>query len=201
MLKSRLLDHPSVFDLYQRLVGAPRSKRIFVSEHVRARRGERVIDLGCGTGELLSFLPNGVLYLGVDIDPAYIETARAKFGDRGEFVRADLTTYRPARESYDIAIGYGVLHHLDERQCRVAIEVARTALRADGRAIFAEPCRTPSEGFIERALMDHDRGRHIRTPDGYADLLRTQFGSVTTEVLPDTYRLPLTLVVLDARRG
>jgi cyclopropane fatty-acyl-phospholipid synthase-like methyltransferase len=201
MLKSRVLDRPSVFDLYQRLVGAPRSKRIFVSEHVRARGGERVIDLGCGTGELLSFLPEGVSYLGVDIDRGYIETARKKFGDRGEFVCADLTTYRPAQESYDLAIGYGVLHHLDDRRCRAAVGVAHAGLTAAGRAIFAEPCRTPSEGFIERALMDHDRGRHIRTAEGYADLLREQFGSVTTELLPDTYRLPLTLVVLEAKRG
>jgi SAM-dependent methyltransferase len=198
-MKSRLLEHPSAFDLYQRLIGAPRSKGLFVSEHVRARPGERLIDLGCGTGELLASLPDGISYVGVDIDPAYIETARTKFGDRGQFVCADITTYRPAPTSYEVVIGYGVLHHLDDRQCHLAFGLARTGLTAGGRAVFAEPCRTPDAGFIERALMDHDRGRHIRTVARYTDLARKQFDGVTTELLADTYRLPLTLLVLEAR--
>lgn len=198
-MKSGLLEHPRVFDLYQRLVGAPGSKRLFVSEYVRARPGERVIDLGCGTGELLASLPSGVSYLGVDIDPAYIESAREKLGDRGQFVCADITTYRSAERSHDIAIGYGVLHHLDDQQCRLAFGTVRTALSADGRVVFAEPCRTRDAGFVERTLMDHDRGRHIRAVAGYVDLLREHFDGVTSKLLPDTYRLPLTLVVLEAR--
>jgi hypothetical protein len=49
--------------------------------------------------------------------------------------------------------------------------------------------------------MDHDRGQHIRTAEAYAELLRTQFGRIRTELLPNTYRVPLTLVVLEAKMG
>src|SRR5436190_952105 len=46
-LKERVLQIPRGFDLFQWLVGAPASKRRFVTEHVRANPGDRILDLGC----------------------------------------------------------------------------------------------------------------------------------------------------------
>jgi SAM-dependent methyltransferase len=197
-VKAAILSRPLGFELYQRIVGAPRSKERFVREYVRARPGERVLDVGCGTGELLKWLPAGVAYVGVDIDAAYIERARAKHGDRAEFVCADISSHPYERESFDVAIGYGILHHLDDVTCRDALGRIVLALRRDGKAVFGEPCRTPGQGFVERTLLDHDRGRYIRTVPEYIDLLSGDFVNVSAELLHGTYRVPLTVVALHA---
>jgi cyclopropane fatty-acyl-phospholipid synthase-like methyltransferase len=195
--REQALSLPGGFELWQRLVGAPRSKQRFVAEHVQAQPGDRVLDLGCGTGALLEYLPSGVAYLGVDASNSYIDRARRRWLERGDFVRADITTYRPA-ELYDIVIAYGVLHHLDDHQVGQTLELAREALAKHGRALFAEPCRRTGQGIIESALMNHDRGHHIRTADHYAELARDSFAEVTADVVPGTYRVPFTLALIRA---
>lgn len=53
----------------------------------------RVLDLGCGVGDLVSLLPNGVGYLGVDLVPAFIEEGRRAHAGRPDtrFEVCDLT--------------------------------------------------------------------------------------------------------------
>ena len=197
-LLHRILDAPRGFDVWQSAVGAPGSKRRFVAEHVRPQAGERVLDIGCGTGALLEYMPTGVSYVGVDVDQGYIDAARARFGDRGAFVCADFTTFDP-QEPFDVAIAYGVFHHLDDAQAPAGFDVATRALAPGRRLVIAEPCRTREQGAFERFLMRHDRGKFIRTEDEYARLARTAFPEVTTRLAAGTYRIPFTLVVLEAR--
>jgi SAM-dependent methyltransferase len=44
----------------------------------------RMLDVGCGPGELLRCVP-GVTYVGFDSNPSYIERAKRIIGDRGTF--------------------------------------------------------------------------------------------------------------------
>jgi SAM-dependent methyltransferase len=194
----RTLGVAHVYDLFQRVVGAPGSKRRFVEDFVRARPGERVLDLGCGTGAMLELLPHEVSYVGVEIDPNYVRRARARLGDRGEFVCADLTTYQPER-AFDLVLAHGVMHHLDDRGVTAACEVAGRALVPGGRVLLAEPCRLPGQSRLETALMDRDRGRYIRTPERYLELLGEWFPSVENYHMTGSYRIPYSMLILEAR--
>ncbi len=44
--------------------------------------GVRVLDAGCGIGELAECLPNGIEYLGVDLCPGFIEVAKGRYPKR-----------------------------------------------------------------------------------------------------------------------
>ena len=195
----RMLELPRVFDVYQRLIGGPDSKRRFVEEFVRPRAGDRVLDIGCGTGALCEYIPDGVSYVGVDVDETYVEAARARFGERGEFVCSPIERYRPRDgELFDIAFAFGVFHHLDDAQVQAALDVARTALKEGGRLVLSEPCRTPQDGRFETFLKDRDRGRFIRTRDGYARLVGRTFRNVDARLVERSYRIPFTVVIVEA---
>ena len=187
-----VLELPAGFDLYQRLVGAHGSKRRFVEEFAQPRSGESVLDLGSGTGSLFDLMPEGTEYVGVEIDRKYVEAARASHGNRAQFVHADATTYRAGRE-FDLALAYGVLHHLTDDEARGLLRAAR----AGRRFVAAEPCATETAGFLESFLMRHDRGRFIRSQEAYARLARDVFERVDARLVEGTYRIPYTLVILD----
>ena len=42
-------------------------------------RGKSVLDIGCGFGDLLKYLPHDITYKGVDLMPDFVEVARSRF--------------------------------------------------------------------------------------------------------------------------
>src|SRR4051812_4972051 len=79
-----LLANPTVYEGLQWLLQADRGRRKFVENHVRPSPGKCILEVGCGPGELLRYMPD-VTYVGFDPNPSYIERAKRTFGDRGAF--------------------------------------------------------------------------------------------------------------------
>ena len=71
----RWLDFPRLYDLFQDAIGGNALRRKFIRNHVRAKAGDKVIDIGCGPAQILPWLPE-VDYLGLDINPACIASAK-----------------------------------------------------------------------------------------------------------------------------
>ncbi len=82
-----ILSVPAIYDLAQTLVGASQDRNWMQREFIRAKAGERVLDVGCGTADILSVMPE-VDYVGFDISEPYIAKAKARWGSRGEFMRS-----------------------------------------------------------------------------------------------------------------
>ncbi len=76
---------PSVYNLFSAAVGGNALRRSLIQNHVRARPGDKVIDIGCGPAQVLQSLPD-VDYLGIDINPDYIAFARRTHGEQGNFL-------------------------------------------------------------------------------------------------------------------
>jgi cyclopropane fatty-acyl-phospholipid synthase-like methyltransferase len=111
----RALSFAPVYRGFQLLFGADRARRKHVAVHIRPSPGDFVVDLGCGPGDILDYLPN-VRYLGFDVNPAYIKAALSRYGSMGEFRmssvnRAELTDLFG---HVDIVMANGVVHHLDD---------------------------------------------------------------------------------------
>jgi len=52
-----VLPSPQVYDLLQNLLGADGLRRENARQSIRPAPGARVLDIGCGTGTILKFLP------------------------------------------------------------------------------------------------------------------------------------------------
>src|SRR4051812_3083435 len=116
-LAKRALSIPVVFETYQSLVGAPECHRCFIAKHVRPKRGDVVLDVGCGTGASVALLPQPLAYTGIDISRSYISRAQARHGDLGRFVVGDVTaSAQELNGPYDLAFAFGVLHHLSDEE-------------------------------------------------------------------------------------
>lgn len=185
-----VLTRPWAYKALQAAVGAGRFRRYFVDHYVRPRVGERILDIGCGPGEIVPYLPEGVEYVGYDISPEYIEWARRRFPGRGEFYalpfqQSEVSRHRP----FDTAIVIAVLHHLDDADARNLLALLKRAVRAGGRVITADPVSIEGQNRIAQMMVDWDRGQNIRHCDEYAALATPIFGHVDGEII-DMARIP-----------
>lgn len=171
-LARKPLSAAAVYDLYQRLVGAPRMLERFVAEWLRPSPGDRVLDLGCGTGAMTPHLPAGIELVGVDIHEPYIRAAREQFGQRGTFLVADASDQSlDLGAPFDIAYCSGVLHHIPDQPARRALDGAYARLRPGGRLVTIDPTLVEGQGFVSRSIVKADRGEHVRTPAQQARLM------------------------------
>ncbi len=191
-----LLSHPLVYSAFQRLVGADGTWRRVAQDHVRPRPGERILDVGCGPGDMLEQLP-GVDYTGIDLSADYIAEAQRRHGGRGRFIASDAAALRSlALPAFDTAIAIGLLHHLDDAPARGLFADVAPLLGPEGRMIVVEPCYDPSQSALARRLIARDRGQNARTVQGYLDLVNGAFAQAKPVLVHDMLRIPWTMVVI-----
>ena len=197
----RWLKAPFLYDVFQGVVGGNALRRSIIQKHARARRGDKVIDIGCGPAQALQSLPE-VEYLGLDIDSDYIAFARRTYGNKGTFVVGDPGSLRGDSrfKDADIVIAVGVLHHLDDEEAADCIRFAYDALKRGGRLICHDACWVPNQGAFSKCIMSHDRGRNIRTEQQYRQLAAKVFRNVHAWVDPKPLRIPYVTIVLECEK-
>lgn len=196
-----VLAHPVVYNVWTRAVGAARARRIMVSDYVRPRDGDRILDVGCGPGSLVEYLPRAIDYVGVDLNPAYIASARARFGNsRRDFRVGDAADLDSDLRGFDIAMIFALLHHLDDAAAFDLFRRASGALVPGGRLVTFDPAWTVDQNAAARAVIARDRGQNVRTAEQYAALAAESFTEVVATTRSDLLRIPYTHCILEGRR-
>jgi SAM-dependent methyltransferase len=184
------------YRLAQSAIGAGRFRAALASEIVVAATGDRVLDLGCGTADIIEDLPE-VDYLGFDPSERYVADAARRFGDRGRFVQ---TLPDPSGDR-TIVLAIGVLHHTNPVEAAELLDLASASLAPGGRFIAVDPTLTDDQHPIARFLVSRDRGQHVRSPDQARELVAAHFASVEIEVRHDLLRPPYSHVIVRARNS
>jgi SAM-dependent methyltransferase len=188
----------------QNLLGGRRGRAIYIADYVRPFEGARILDIGCGPGSLVPFLPERIEYVGYDLNPEYIETARRLYSGRGEFFCADAgesSKVNLHQSTFDIVMANSLLHHLDDHQVHDLLESAWRFLKPGGVLMTIDPVFVPGQNPIARYLISNDRGRSVRTPEGYSALVARRFPKIESAVRYDLLRVPYTNFIMRATKA
>ena len=189
----RILNLPFIYELLQEIAGARKARARFVKELVKPFPGSRILDIGCGPAKILEFFPASVDYVGIDQNPRYISSAKRRYRGKAQFLCSDvggLSRYSLSANYFDIALAIGVLHHLDDEEAELLFKNTYYYLRKGGFLVSIDPVYIPGQSRIARYIISKDRGKNVRTPEGYTMLAQKSFSSVKTTILNDMGRIP-----------
>ncbi len=149
---------------------------------VRPNAGMRVVDLGCGTGELTRRLHrhlNATETLGIDSSDAMLARSVEFAGDGLRFEKGDIATWVPSR-AFDLVFSNAALHWLPEHE---ALFARLTRAIADGGQLAVHmpsnhdhpshrvAAEVAGESPFREALGGFVRESPVQAPEAYAVLL------------------------------
>ena len=119
-------------------------------DRARITDGQQVLEIGCGTGNLLTALGRRrpeLATVGIDPDPAALRRARRKAARRRLPIRYDRAFAGElpiADDSFDRVLSSFMLHHLDDEERMRALREVRRVLRPGGELHVVDVDGTPA---------------------------------------------------------
>lgn len=172
---SSLLEHTLVYAAVQ----APfaEQKLAPLRRHNELTAIRRVLDVGCGPGTNARHF-RGTDYLGLDINPRYIESARSRW--RMRFEVADVTRYRVEGERFDFILVNSFFHHIDDHDTDRILAHLATLLTDDGH-VHVLDLVLPDRVSPALLLARMDRGDHPRPVARWLEMFERRFETVVFE--------------------
>jgi SAM-dependent methyltransferase len=176
---ARLMENTLAYRVWQAPFAEQKLAPLYA--HNDVARARRVLDVGCGPGTNTAHFAHAD-YLGIDFNPAYIESARARYGR--EFVVADVTKYEVAPDQrFDLILANSLFHHIDTASTRRILAHLATLLSDDGH-VHVFDLVLPEGPSVSRLLARADRGEFPRPLEEWRALFSAAFEPVVFEPYP-----------------
>ena len=121
------------------------------------RAGMRLLDIGCGWGEMLRFAAERYGVAGVGVTISQEQAAYARELCRGLPVEIRVQDYRALDERFDRIVSIGMFEHVGVRNYATYFDVARCCLATDGlfllHTIGANTSRTHTDPWIAKYIF------------------------------------------------
>lgn len=134
--------------------------------------GKDILDIGCSTGTCAAAaVPmDRNRYVGIDIESKYIDIARKTY-PLGTFFAMDARRLDFENERFDLILIISSFHHMEDQVVADCFKEINRVLKRDGVVLTTEPLFTEGS-FVSNFLLKLDRGKYIRTEEGYRRFMR-----------------------------
>lgn len=115
----------------------PRLAKIAAVENVR--KGERILDIGCGNGILYDALAKkSIDYTGLDVSAKLLKLARTRMPAKAKFIKGSILDLPFQDNSFDWVFAFAVLHHIPSKELQnQAVREIYRVLKPGGKIIIS----------------------------------------------------------------
>lgn len=172
--RDQLLERPFFYEFIQLLFLANYNRDILIKK-LNIDNGSLIIDVGCGTSEIVQFLDWSVKYVGYDSNLNYVLKANHTHSGRGAWFVGDAGSVRVPPDGHVTFLLLALLHHLNDDTCVKLIQHLNSLRRQNPHARIAviDPCVSRLQSRLWQAITRADRGQFIRTEKSYVQLLKS----------------------------
>lgn len=192
----KILESSFVYSSFQNLIGTNRVRKLMVEEKLHLKDGMSLLDVGCGPGDLMEYLPDSIQYVGFDFNPDYIAQAERKYGGRGTFHCSDVNEFDFRGRAFDRIFLGGILHHIDDDKVDHLMYHLARRLNPGGFLFTIETVYDEGQSRMAKFIISKDRGQNVRNAAGYVNLIKKHFANVEFEVRHNLIRLPYSNVLI-----
>tara|TARA_Y100000590_G_scaffold353758_1_gene406822 strand:+ start:740 stop:1354 length:615 start_codon:yes stop_codon:yes gene_type:complete len=189
-----LFSNTAFYSFSQKVMSGTSFRRKIVKKYI-TKNHVKVLDIGCGPAEILDSLPK-VKYFGYDISPTYINHAKKKYGERGNFYCKKFTAKELKKlPKFDYVLLLGILHHLDDHEAKYLMSLIKRTLRKNGRIITGDPILIKKQNMIAKFIIKKDRGNNVRDRKGYLNIIKKYFKKIKSKIYHQKF-IPYTWFVM-----
>ena len=203
------LRHEALTPAYDFLIRLTMPELRFKEELIDAAaidRGQRVLDVGCGTGTMLLMIaqrhPDASL-AGVDPDPRVLERAQRKIAQAGRAIalrEASATALPYADESFDVVLSSLVFHHLTCCEKLQAMREIHRVLAPGGELHLGDFGEPDSRAMRVVSFLTEKIGRE-HVADNFAGMLMPMLEGTGFTMVEETGRFTSIFGVLRTIRA
>lgn len=186
-LKDRILESPLGYELWSGPLNRPKVAAIRRLMERAGKSHGSFLDVGCGPGSNSQYFGSDGGYLGIDINPAYIQQAQRKFPAL-KFAVGDAASLDLGERKFDVVLLNSLVHHLDDEQARALMSGLHHLVSPGSIVVVQEPLIPLPQEWFMRMLMQSDRGKHFRHLGQWQKLFMDSGYALAQE---EFYRIPL----------
>lgn len=191
-----ILSSPFLYNLLQFTVGAMSARKIVINNYSTIKSKYKVLDIGCGTGYIVKYLPDDISYIGIDVNKKYIDYAKNKYSNKYSFICEYITTESILKYgSFDMIMMNGLIHHLDDSEVINILSVAKSTLKDTGSIVGIDGCYKNNQDIISLWMLDNDRGKFVRNRIEYELLYKKVFNNIFMELRNDISYFPYSYLI------
>jgi ubiquinone/menaquinone biosynthesis C-methylase UbiE len=165
----------SIYNFINKILGSKKATLIFVNEYIKPKMGDEILDFGCGTSSLLSYLKDvkDLTYVGIDPNSHYIKKSLINFSffKNAQFYVGSIEVMDSINKKFDIIVLSAVLHHVSTEHWSSILEKLYSKLKPGGRIVLLDNVFHSNQNFISKLLISLDRGKSVVNISRYLKLV------------------------------
>lgn len=157
----RILKIPQFYKFYINLIGGKKFFKNYVEKYVSPKENQTILELGCGSGNILYYLPKTIDYTGLDLNSKCIKYCKKKFPSF-EFLIKDVSDFN-LNKTFDIIFSEGIMACLSDEQIEKMLKNICKHSKKDTKIILSDMNFCKENTKLQNFFLKQERGKYLRS--------------------------------------